>query len=205
MAYPTYNPIWAVEDTYDDGITPNKIRPDEALQDYGYTPFAEPTAQNLNWQFNNLYQQLLELKSQLAAPNETPVNELKHIIGDDRNPAIIYGYGTWVKFAEGRTLIGSGAGTDANGTIRTFNAGDVGGEYNHKLTVAETPAHAHQLKLQYQGNNKASEGNAYASNGEVAQNDYVGTDTRTTESTGGGQAFNIVQPFTVVNIWLRTA
>ncbi len=204
MAYPTYNPEWAVENTYDDGITPNKIRPDEALRDYGYTPFAEPTAQNLNWQFNNLYEQLLELKAQLASPSQTPVNELKYIVGDDRNPAVIYGYGTWVKFAEGRTVIGSGEGTDVNAVTRTFAAGETGGEYQHTLTTAETPSHSHQLKLQYQGNNKASEGNAYASNGEIAQNDYVGTDTRVTEATGGGQAFNLMNPYQIVNIWLRT-
>jgi hypothetical protein len=203
MAYPSFNPEWAIEDTYSDGTTPNKIRPDEGLRDHGYTPFAEPTAQNLNWQFNNIYQQLVELKSQLSTPNQTPINELKYIVGDNRNPAVIYGYGVWVKFAEGRTVIGSGVGTDVNGTTRTFNEGQTGGEYNHTMTTAEMPSHSHQLRLQYQGNNKASEGNAYASNGEVAQNDFVGTDTRITDSTGGGQAFNLMNPYQVVNIWLR--
>jgi hypothetical protein len=205
MSYPDFNPEWAIADTYPDGVTLNKQRPDESLREYGYTEFAEPTAQNLNWQFNNIYQQLLELKAQLATPNQTPINELKYIVGDNRNPAVIYGYGTWVKFAEGRTLIGSGSGEDVNGTVRAFVDGQQSGEYVHTLSVSEMPQHAHALKLQYQGNNKASEGNAYASNGEIAQNDFVGTDIRTTESVGSGQAFNIMQPFQVVNIWLRTS
>lgn len=205
MAYPTYNPEWATEDTYSDGITPNKIRPDEGWRQYGYDPIDTPTSQELNWQFNNVYLQLLELKAQLATPQQTPVNELKLIVGDNRNPAVIYGYGTWSPYAQGRTLVGAGTGTDINGVQRSFAGGSTGGEYVHTLTQAEIPSHAHSIKLQYQGNNKASEGNAYAANSEIQQNDIVGTDTRTTESTGGGQAFNVTQPFQTIYIWVRTA
>lgn len=205
MAYPTYSPEWAIEDTYSDGVTPNKVRPDESLRDYGYTPNAEPTAQELNWQLNNIYAQIVELKTQLAAPSQTPVNELKMIVGDARNPAVIYGYGTWTPFAQGRTLIGAGTGTDSNGVSRTFAEGSSTGEYVHTLTQSEIPSHAHQMKLQYQGNNKASEGHAYANNNEIAQNDIEGTDTRTTEATGGGQAFNVMQPSIAVYIWRRVS
>jgi len=205
MAYPSFNPEWAVNDTYSDGVTPNKIRPDEALRDYGYAPNAEPTAQELNWQLNNVYLQLAELKSQLSTPQQTPVNELKMIVGDARNPAVIYGYGTWVAYAQGRTLMGAGTGTDVNGVSRSFSAGSTGGEYVHTMTTSEMPSHAHQMKLQYQGNDKASEGHAYANNNEIAQGDIEGTDIRSTETTGGGQAFNVVSPYQTIYIWLRTA
>lgn len=205
MAYPTYNPEWAVEDTYSDGITLNKIRPDESLRDYGYTPDATPTAQELNWELNNIYLQLQELKAQLASPLETPINELKLIVGDNRNPNVIYGYGTWVAYAQGRTLVGAGTGTDVNGVQRSFSGGSTGGEYVHTQTVSEMPSHAHNMVFQYQGNDKASEGGAYVPDREITQGDFEGQDTRSTLSTGSGQAFNIQSPYQTIFIWLRTA
>lgn len=205
MTYPAHNPEWAIEDTYPDGVTVNKIRPDESLRDYGYVADAKPTAQELNWQFNNLYAQILELKTQLASPSQTPINELKLIVGDNRNPAVIYGYGTWVAYAQGRTLMGAGTGTDANGVQRSFAGGAIGGEYAHTQTVSEMPPHAHSIQFQYQGNDKAREGSALVADSEIAQGDFDGTDTRSTNSTGGGQAFNILSPYQVIYIWLRTA
>jgi hypothetical protein len=203
MTYPTFAPIWAEEDTYPDGITANKIRPDESLRDYGYAANAKPTAQELNWQLNNLYLQIQELKQQLATPSQTPINELKIIANDNRNPSVIYGYGTWVAYAQGRTLMGAGTGTDVNGLQRSFAGGATGGEYAHTQTVSEMPQHAHSMQFQYQGNDKASEGGALVPDREIAQGDIEGTDTRATNSTGGGQAFNIVSPYQVLYIWLR--
>jgi len=203
MAYPTNNPEWATSNTYVDGTTANKIRPDEGLRQYGYNPISTPTAQELNWQFNNLYLQILELKTQLATPSQTPINELKLIVGDNRNPNLIYGYGTWSPYAQGRTLIGAGTGTDDNGKQISFAGDSKGGNYEKALTQAEMPAHAHAIKLQYQGNNKASEGSAYAANSEIQQGDIGGTDTRTTETSGSGQAFSTLSPYDVIYIWKR--
>lgn len=219
MAYPTFSPEWAVEDTYVDGVTQNKTRPDESLRDYGYTPNAKPTAQELNWQFNNLYLQIQELKTQLATPNQTPINELKLIVGDNRNPAIIYGYGTWVAYAQGRTLVGAGTGTDINSVQRSFAGGATGGEYSHTLSTSEMTPHVHPFKDAYHFENGGTLANAPASNKELvgALNggfgvDGTDTDNNTllfrntiTESTGGGQAFNLLNPYQVIYIWLRVS
>lgn len=51
--------------------------------------------------------------------------------------------GTWEKYAQGRTLIGEGAGTDSNGLVQIFSNGSTGGEYTHKLTISELPKHNH--------------------------------------------------------------
>lgn len=199
MAYPTYSPEWATSDTYSDGTTPNKIRPDESLRQYGYTPTAKPTAQELNWELNNLYLQIQELKSQLATPQQTPVNELKFIHNDNRNPAVIYGYGTWVPYAQGRVLIGAGTGTDVNGVQRSFSAGATGGEYVHTMTQAEMPEHAHSGTIPiFSGGNGGSTG--------VDKNSTSGGNySYSTNATGGGQPFNVTQPYLAVYIWLRTA
>ena len=199
MAYPTYNPEWATSNTYSDGTTVNKIRPDESLRTYGYSPNDTLTAQELNWQLNNLYQQIVELKTQLATPSQTPVNELKLIVGDDRNPATIYGYGTWTPFAQGRTLIGAGTTTDANGTSRSFTGGATGGEFTHTQTVAEMPEHSHQNSIPiYTGGNSGSAG--------IDRNQTSGGNySFASGATGGGQPFNVMQPYTVVYIWRRVS
>ena len=51
--------------------------------------------------------------------------------------------GIWEKYAQGRTLIGEGTGTDSNGLVQTFTNGSMGGEYTHKLTITEMPKHNH--------------------------------------------------------------
>lgn len=58
------------------------------------------------------------------------------------NPSTFFG-GTWEAFGQGRVLIGAGEGTDANSVKKTFTGGATGGEYEHKLTTAEMPAHNH--------------------------------------------------------------
>lgn len=58
------------------------------------------------------------------------------------NPGTLLG-GTWSAYAQGRVLIGAGEGTDANSVKKTFTGGATGGEYEHKFTMAEMPAHNH--------------------------------------------------------------
>lgn len=51
----------------------------------------------------------------------------------NNSPANFIG-GTWVALNEGRVLIGANS---------TYTAGKIGGEFTHKITVAELPAHNH--------------------------------------------------------------
>lgn len=44
--------------------------------------------------------------------------------------------GTWEQFAQGRTLVGVGSGSDGSNT-QTFDVNDTGGEYKHLLTKKE--------------------------------------------------------------------
>lgn len=44
--------------------------------------------------------------------------------------------GTWEQFAQGRTLVGVGSGSDGSNT-QTFDVNDTGGEYKHLLTKEE--------------------------------------------------------------------
>lgn len=67
-----------------------------------------------------------------------PVGSI-YINADGQNPATTLGGGTWQRIAQGRTLIGEGTSDQA------FAAGEEGGESKHKLTVAEMPAHSHDI------------------------------------------------------------
>jgi len=217
MAFPANNPIWADEDTYLDGVTPNKIRPDESLRDYGYLPQAEPSAQNLNWMFDNINKQIIELKTLSAAAFQTPVNRLIFIDGDTRNPAEIYGYGTWAPFGQGRVILGAGTGTDINGNQRSFSAGSTGGEYVHSISTSELPEHSHTYTDDYLFENSASVSsvpsaskrsvgfiNGGVGNGDLdSDNNTMVFTNKTTGAVGAGQAMNVVQPFITVNIWKR--
>ena len=54
-----------------------------------------------------------------------------YITYNNNNPGNFLG-GTWVRFGEGRTLIGEGTGNDGS-TSMSFTANSTGGEYNHSI------------------------------------------------------------------------
>lgn len=53
----------------------------------------------------------------------------------DTNPGT-YLKGTWEQFAQGRTLVGVGSGSDGKNT-QTFDVNDTGGEYKHLISTKE--------------------------------------------------------------------
>ena len=71
--------------------------------------------------------------------NELPVGSIYINRTDSTNPKDLLGYGEWNQI-QGLNLIGAGTYTDSSGTQKTFNAGDIGGTYNHTHGV---PGKAH--------------------------------------------------------------
>lgn len=113
------------------------------------------------------------------------------------NPATFMG-GTWSRFGNGRVLVG----VDENDAdFNTVNK--TGGEKKHTQTIAEMPSHTH-------GGDNGKQFHYYtASSGETG-GDGVNTGTTfksgaNTGATGGGQPFNILQPYVTVYRWQRTA
>ena len=106
------------------------------------------------------------------------------------NPATLLGFGTWTAFGAGRVMVG------LDSTDTDFDsAEETGGAKTHTLTVNQIPAHTHTLDTSDQ---PAGTGSL-----EVAGGSPVGT--KLTQSTGGGQAHNNLQPYIVVYMWKRTA
>ncbi len=123
-------------------------------------------------------------------------------------PNTVLGFGAWQKI-EGKMLIG------VDPDVSEIDAGGkTGGSFVYDtdeavLTGSQIPNHGHDIILEKQGNNKASEGEAYATKKELAQGDFNGFDVRSFEATGGGQGHShqitTKPPFYAINIWVRTS
>ena len=95
----------------------------------------------------------------------------------------------------GRVAVGKNAGSFAS-------LGATGGEENHTLTINEMPAHKHTTSVN--SNSEATTIGGYAAN---TQSTFLGTDRgpvsnnydSAMQSTGGGAAFNNLQPYIVLN------
>ena len=108
------------------------------------------------------------------------------------------GYGVWTRYAEGRVLIGVGTAKDINAQSKTFTLGQIGGEYSHTLTEAEMPSHTHEIN---QGAVNASGEIGTYTSGDDKTN--IADSKITSDTKGGSQPHNNIQPFVAVGIWLR--
>lgn len=112
------------------------------------------------------------------------------------NPATLLGVGTWVRYANGRVLVG----VDEN-QAEFDSVGETGGAKTHTLTLTEIPNHSHP---QYVTANTGGTG---------VRRDYNETGTGysaypqgiTTGGAGGGEPHNNLQPYITVYMWRRTA
>ncbi|MCI0737693.1 MAG: tail fiber protein [Gemmataceae bacterium] len=111
----------------------------------------------------------------------------------------------------GRVLVAAGNGPE----LKARKLGDTGGSETHTLTIAQMPSHSHEVNDP--GHKHIYPGDArqiYASGGDrqaasfFNHEDQKGKDrTATTgitiKATGGGQAFNIMQPYYVTNFIIK--
>ena len=149
--------------------------------------------------FEKLKEEIKKEILQLSFPVGQP-----YVTQTDTNPSTILGFGTWER-VKGRVLVG----LDENDT--NFNTiGKTGGETEHALTEVELAKHEH-LGLHYSNNetpvsfkretsDKIGYGLDFQSNTTI----YTATNIRT-NSAGGGEAHNNLQPYRVVGyMWIRT-
>lgn len=122
-----------------------------------------------------------------------PVGSL-FISRDNTSPAELYG-GQWNQLADG-----------VLGTSTDHEKGTYFGSDTHTIAVDEMPKHKHNVEnvIYDYGWQKPTDGLAHPDNG-AGVNTPFGNGTKTTRSTGGGQAMSLVQRTYNVNIWVRTA
>jgi microcystin-dependent protein len=105
------------------------------------------------------------------------------------SPATYFG-GTWAVFGAGRVLTGFDNSQTEFDTVE-----ETGGSNTHTLTIAEMPAHTHSINLE----------NTRGSGAAGAEDGVSSFESSDTNSTGGGTAHPILQPYIVVHMWKRTA
>lgn len=101
----------------------------------------------------------------------------------DTNPGT-YLTGTWEQFAQGRTLIGVGSGSDGSNT-QTFDVNDIGGEYKHLLTKKELSFIDYGALLQQNGST-------------------IGVHSHGPGETGS-EKISLMQPYYTVYFWKRVS
>ena len=112
---------------------------------------------------------------------------------NDTNPSTLFG-GTWEAWGAGRVAVGvDTSDTDFNAVEKT------GGEKTHTLTESEIPAHRHTIEAIGTGATQ-QELNAFSLDKPGAVDSYASTNT-----AGGGQAHNNLQPYITCYMWKRTA
>lgn len=92
--------------------------------------------------------------------------------------------GTWEQFAQGRTLIGVGSGSDGSNT-QTFDVNDTGGEYKHLLTKKELSLIDYGGLLQQNGT-------------------AIGVHSHG-PGESGSEKISLMQPYYVVYFWKRVS
>lgn len=128
---------------------------------------------------------------------------------DSTNPNTIFKNQTWVRFAQGQTLVG------VNESDSTFSTvGITGGEKTHTLSASEMPAHYHNPYYSDYYFHSSSDAIGADTGGGISGNGYKyprsaessswDRDKRTGVS-GGSKAHNNLQPYITVYYWKRTA
>ena len=188
---------WAINDVNLPGTgNPNKDEPSTTIKTVGLDFQEFPAAEDINWMFSKIYDAIVDLDSRTINAGQLPVGSLYMNEDDDRNPAILLGYGTWESKA-GTAIIGAGTYTDSRGETKTFIAGTEGGEYNHQLTVPELPPHTHEVPVWYSTDSVNS--------GKLGSGRTQQYATTPTSSTGSGQSHENMMPYTVAYVWKRIA
>lgn len=130
------------------------------------------------------------------------------------NPSELFGFGTWEAMPAGRVLLAQGIASWG-----TYNAGSMGGEASHILSVGEMPIHNHSAWTDAQGNHAhtylyslGGNVNAAALFGSINKGSYQSTSTNGNHghsvgigNAGSSQAHNNMQPYIAVYMWKRTA
>ena len=114
------------------------------------------------------------------------------------NPSTQLANTTWVRFGEGKCVVGV-SDTDAD-----FAAGATGGSKQHTLLENEMPSHSHTFADSYRNTTFPGADFSYGPNWAAVPTNVI-DQADTTNSAGGSQPFNIMNPYISCYMWRRTA
>ena len=152
---------------------------------------------NANLASRQLAENILWLKQQIGSVEAYKVGDIYTTTINHVSAAAVaahHGYGTWVRHAEGRTLVGQSTKAADPDDYKTI--GNTFGENEHTLTLEEMPNHTHEVDFR--------KGNISGNTRPATQNTSASAANITTGGAGGGQPHNNIQPSIVAGCWLRT-
>lgn len=127
--------------------------------------------------------------------------------------ANVVGYGHWARWGQGLTTVGKGgqaSGDQAGMPDFMFLHGIVGGEYAHRLTIAEMPNHKHRFvaddsSLGFPGSERTGRrgGNDFSQKNSSGPAFEYFTPRAFPDESGGDQPHNNIQPSVAVDRWVR--
>ena len=186
---------------------------------------------NANLATRQLAENILWLKQQIGSVEAYKVGDIYTTTINHVSAAAVaahHGYGTWVRYAEGRTVVG--LSTKAGDPDNYKTIGNTFGENEHVLTVEEMPNHKHSKTNLYNkflarasevlaspdmGVYVGNSGTGLTSNGfdnnkatyehQTGQMSEKGWLDSAEMSVGNNQPHNNNQPSIVAGCWLRTA
>ena len=132
--------------------------------DYSASGSLQNEIELLKQQMSNLVDKMYPIGSIYMTTTYTDATQVHDAIG-----------GEWEKYAQGRTIIGEGTGTDSNGLVQTFTNNTSGGEYTHKLTVAEMPSHSHTIDHTHNIASKTYTTSTASLTGTISMHNYSGS------------------------------
>lgn len=121
--------------------------------------------------------------------NIYPVGAI-YISVSDINPSILFG-GTWEQIKD-KFLLSSGD---------TYEAGSIGGESEHTLTINEMPSHSHVMRISTDGTAGGGDRVILQSNGVT--NNEPNISAGNTINNGANWAHNNMPPYLAVYVWKR--
>lgn len=194
----------------------------------GFPLKQKPYRQWFNWILNNITAKTNELvtdvnkNSQAVIDNANAITNLDNKVAplfepiqvgelfvttnDYQSPQDVrdrHGYGTWVRYAEGRTLVGYSQEASDPDSYKTM--GNEFGANTHSLTEEQGAPHSHNLNIQ--GGTGATLSNPIDIDSQVkgffSKKTIEGFDV--IQTSGSGEPHNNIQPSIVAAYWLRTA
>ena len=207
----------------------------------GFPRKQKPYRQWFNWILNDITKKTNEIVSDVNSNSQSVIDNANAISNLDAKVAPLFepiqvgelfvttndyqspqdvrdrhGYGTWARYAEGRTLVGYSQKESDPASYKTM--GTEFGANTHKLTVEEMPRHKHAYSASHEGGGAAANDATgwFSTNisAPIVKHSESNADGSETNASGGGNALyseggdrphNNIQPSIVVAYWLRTA
>jgi hypothetical protein len=119
------------------------------------------------------------------------------------NPATLFGFGTWVAFASGRTLVGLNGGDTSFDTVKETGGSKDAIVVSHTHSVTD-PGHTHVLGLA-PTQSGSGDFEPAANTVEGSLNTQSATTGITIDSSGSSGTNANLPPYIVVYMWERTA